>query len=77
MQGVWYRGSTAERAQRLGLRGWAKNRSDGRVEVVVAGAPDAVAELCGWLWEGPAGARVSGVTVEERTDAVQPGFRTL
>jgi acylphosphatase len=47
------------------------------VEVVAAGAPDAVAELCGWLWEGPAGAQVSGVTVEEWTQAVQPGFRTL
>ena len=77
VQGVWYRASTAEQAVRLSLRGWARNLPDGRVEVVVAGEPDRVAELCGWLWEGPSRARVSGVTVEEWNEPVAPGFQTL
>ncbi len=77
VQGVWYRATAAERAEQLQLRGWAKNLADGRVEVVVAGSPDAVAEMCRWLWAGPSGAQVAGVTVAEWTDIVGPGFRTL
>ena len=77
VQDVWYRASTAQRAQRLALRGWAKNLPDGRVEVVLAGRAEGIAALCGWLWEGPPGARVSGVTVEEWTAPVAAGFQTL
>ena len=74
VQGVWYRATAAKQAQQLELRGWAKNLADGQVEVVVAGPPSAVAQLCQWLWEGPAGAQVTGVTVAEWTEAVEPGF---
>ena len=77
VQGVWYRAAAANQAEQLSLRGWAKNLTDGRVEVLVAGDSDAVATLCGWLWEGPPGASVSGVTVEEFTDPVAAGFQTL
>ena len=77
VQGVWYRATTAQRAQELSLRGWAKNLPDGRVEVVIAGEPQAVARLSGWLWEGSPGAVVSGVSVEEWTEPVAPGFRTI
>lgn len=74
MQGVWYRATTCREAQRLELDGWAKNLSDGRVEVVAAGLHDAVAELCGWLWTGPPGATVESVIVEEWDEPVSAGF---
>ncbi len=74
VQGVWYRASTSKKAEQLALRGWARNLSGGRVEVVVAGSPDAVAEMCRWLWVGPSAAEVTGVTVLEWTAAVGPGF---
>ena len=41
VQGVFFRASTREQAQHLGLRGHAKNLADGSVEVLAAG--DAVA----------------------------------
>ena len=75
VQGVWYRAATARRAERLSLRGRVRNLVDGTVEVVAAGAPEAVAELCAWLWKGPSAADVSGVDVQEWTDPVEPGFR--
>ena len=77
VQGVWYRVTTARQAELLSLRGWVRNRVDGSVEVVAAGAPGAIAELCAWLWTGPSGARVSGVNVQEWTDPVEPGFPIL
>ncbi len=76
VQGVWYRASTAQQAERLSLRGWVKNLADGRVEVVIAGESRQVAKLCGWLWEGSPDASVSGVTVAEWNDSVAAGFQT-
>jgi acylphosphatase len=77
VQGVFFRASTAEQAARLALRGWVKNLPDGRVEVIAAGAAEAVDELIEWLWEGPRAAKVSGVTVEEWDGDPGTGFRTL
>jgi acylphosphatase len=74
VQGVFFRAATAEQAARLSLRGWARNLPDGRVEVVAAGAAEAVEQLVEWLWEGPPAARVSGVTVEEWSGDPGTGF---
>jgi acylphosphatase len=74
VQGVAYRAATAEQAARLQLDGWVKNLPDGRVEVVAAGEPTAIAALANWLWIGPPAARVSAVHVEEWTSSVPRGF---
>jgi acylphosphatase len=65
VQGVGYRASTAYEARRLGLSGWVRNRPDGTVEVAARGDGAAVDALIGWLAQGPRGARVTGVDVEE------------
>ena len=74
MQGVWYRAATSREAARLGLDGWAKNLSDGRVEVVAAGPHAAVTQLCSWLWSGSPEAIVESVTIEEWDEPVPAGF---
>lgn len=74
VQGVYYRASTAAQAQRLALRGWARNLPDGRVEVVAAGPTTALAELAAWLWKGPPAARVASVQVEQWDGAVPEAF---
>ena len=48
-------------AQRLGVRGIVRNRRDGSVEVVLAGAAQAVEDMCARLRIGPPGDRVDGV----------------
>ena len=64
VQGVFYRASTRNEAQRLGLTGYAKNLLDGRVEVVACGEKEAVETLRDWLRKGPAEAQVTGVACE-------------
>ncbi|MEO5625722.1 MAG: acylphosphatase [Dokdonella sp.] len=65
VQGVFFRASTERRARELGLTGLARNLSDGRVEVVASGTPQALANLQAWLQQGPPAARVDEV---ERTE---------
>lgn len=72
VQGVGFRAATAERARSLGLRGYAANLADGRVEIAVMGSTGAVEALLEWLEEGPPLARVRQ-TVSEATprDAIE------
>jgi acylphosphatase len=65
VQGVFFRASTVQEAQRLGLSGAATNLADGRVEVVAYGAPGKVRELAEWLESGPPMARVTGVESQD------------
>ena len=64
VQGVFFRASTRTRARELGLRGYAMNLADGRVEVVASGDDDALDQLAAWLRIGPSSARVDGVDRE-------------
>ena len=75
VQGVWVRASTQTEAGRLGLTGHAINLPDGRVEVLAAGPPTAVAELEAWLHGGPPLAKVTSVEVAlaSQTDIREPG----
>ncbi len=60
VQGVWFRKSTEEKARALGLRGWVRNLSDGRVELMAEGT--GAAELRRWVESGgPPTARVDWV----------------
>jgi len=65
VQGVWYRASTQEMANQLGLTGWARNLADGRVEVMAFGEKAKVIQLYDWLHEGPKRAKVLAVSLEE------------
>lgn len=76
VQGVFFRASTRARATELGLRGQAKNLSDGRVEVVACGVPAALDELEIWLRHGPPLAVVTGVESSEMTVTPVPNSFT-
>jgi acylphosphatase len=69
VQGVGYRWFVQKSAGELGLRGYARNLDDGRVEVYAAGPETKLAELAGLLYHGPRWADVRGV--EEQECAVQ------
>lgn len=64
VQGIGYRFFAKKAAIRLGLKGFVKNLSDGRVEVYAIGAAEALATLKTELGRGPRGASVANVTEE-------------
>lgn len=74
VQGVWFRASTRQRAEQLGLSGTVRNLSDGSVEVEACGEEGAVAALHEWLWQGPELAQVSDVRCEPLVQAPISGF---
>ena len=76
VQGVYFRAGAREQAQKLGLRGHARNLADGSVEVVAAGEPQAIDALEDWLHEGPPLARVERVERELFEGRIGEGFFT-
>lgn len=78
VQGVGYRAFCADIAMRMGVRGYAKNLPDGRVEVVGEGDEGTLRQFIDRLREGPAFARVDDVTFrwEQPTNAY-PGFEAI
>ena len=77
VQGVFFRASTRQKARELGLRGHARNLSDGRVEVLAVGDVQALEHLAEWLKHGPPHARVDALERIEADDGeAGPGFDT-
>lgn len=67
VQGVFFRDSTRELAESLGLTGYVRNLPDGRVEVVVEGEKDSVDRLTKWCHAGPSRAIVSSVEIHNES----------
>ncbi len=76
VQGVGYRYAMARKAAEFGVHGWVRNCSNGNVEAVVQGTPEAVAAVMVWARHGPSAARVERIEVEP-CEGEYEGFRTL
>lgn len=61
VQGVGFRAAARDRAVALGLAGWVRNLTDGRVEACATGDADALDALRAWLAHGPPAAGVERV----------------
>jgi len=68
VQGVGFRYFVFRQANRLGLTGWVRNLSDGRVEVEAQGDADRMQALEDALRSGPSHATVGGVDITEISD---------
>ena len=64
VQGVGFRWAAQGEAERLGVVGRVRNRTDGAVEVVAQGDRSALDAFSAWLERGPRQARVADVDVE-------------
>ena len=66
VQGVGFRNFTQLQAKQLGVKGYAKNLPNGKVEVVAEGDKTQLDALVAFLKKGPRYARVDSLEVEER-----------
>jgi acylphosphatase len=74
VQGVGFRYSVARAARTRGIAGTVRNRRDGAVEVVFEGDPEGVESLVRLCHDGPRGAEVERVDVEEEEPEGLDGF---
>ena len=61
VQGVFYRATAKEEADRLHITGWVKNTKDGHVEAVASGTQEAIDQFIAWCKKGPRRAEVTTV----------------
>jgi acylphosphatase len=64
VQGVFFRDSTRQKAQELGLHGYVKNTAEGDVEALFEGPKGSVDEMVRWCEEGPQHASVENVSAD-------------
>lgn len=74
VQGVGYRWWAVGQARRLGVDGWVRNRSDGAVEALAIGTPEALDGFAAACRQGPSAARVTTVLRSEAEDDGSRGF---
>ena len=75
VQGVFFRGSTQDEANRAGVDGWVRNLPDSGVEAVFEGAAEAVEQLVDFCRRGPQWAEVTRVEVREEAPEGERGFQ--
>ncbi len=63
VQGVFFRYTMEQVASKFKVTGWAKNRTDGKVEAVLEGTIENVEKVIEWSHHGPSGAVIENVEV--------------
>jgi acylphosphatase len=74
VQGVGFRAWVVREAWKLGLDGWARNRTDETVEIMAIGSGSAIDQLEDACRNGPPSAQVTSLSREEAPDDGSRGF---
>jgi len=74
VQGVGFRDWASDEALSRQLDGWIRNRSDGSVELLVAGTDESVQDMLRALTQGPPLAQVHNIDIHKETDLPPTGF---
>jgi acylphosphatase len=77
VQGVFFRDTVRRMAHSRGVAGWVANRSDGAVEAVFEGDPEAVESMLRFCRRGPERAVVDRVEESEQEPEGLEGFRIV
>ena len=65
VQGVWFRASTKQEAEKIGVTGWVKNTLDGEVEAIFQGTKEKIQLIIDWCHHGPLLSNVTNVIVKD------------
>lgn len=66
VQGVWFRATTKEKADKLGIKGWVRNTLDGNVEAIFEGEEKKIKEIIEWCNHGPPLAKVDDIKIKKQ-----------
>jgi acylphosphatase len=77
VQGVFFRASTKEAADRLGIDGQVKNLRDGSVWIAAEGEEGIMEAFIAWCRQGPPRASVSGLQLTEAPLQHYKGFEVV
>lgn len=75
VQGVFFRASTQETAQRLGVNGIVRNEPDGSVYIEAEGEAPALDQFTAWCRQGPSRARVVTFVMNDMNPKGYVGFK--
>jgi acylphosphatase len=67
VQGVWFRATTRQKAEQIGITGWVRNTRDGCVEAIFEGEENCVKEMIEWCHRGPPLAKIENVEVKNQS----------
>jgi acylphosphatase len=67
VQGVGFRYSTLNKAEELGITGWVRNISDGKVEIQASGEQQNLNTFIDWMKTGPTRAIIRTFSVSDIT----------
>ena len=65
VQGVGFRYSTKQRANKLGLTGFVQNQQDESIYIEIEGPKDVVDKFIAWCRRGPTWSRVEKVDIRQ------------
>lgn len=75
VQGVGFRAYVRSKARKLGLTGWVRNLSDGRVEAIAQGEKEKIMRLISYCKRGPFFSKPTNIVVDwEDQSEVFPEF---
>ncbi|PJE50486.1 MAG: acylphosphatase [Candidatus Yanofskybacteria bacterium CG10_big_fil_rev_8_21_14_0_10_36_16] len=74
VQTVGFRYSAKQKADELGINGFASNEQDGSVHIEVEGTLEKIEEFIKWCQQGPTNAKVENLTSEEGKIKNYQGF---
>lgn len=77
VQGILFRKFIEENANRIGIRGFVRNRDDGKVEVLIEGRDEKVLEMLEICKTGNVHAKVREIEIKELPNQSFEGFRIL
>ncbi len=78
VQGVFFRSSLKATCDRLGVKGWVKNKPDGNLEALLQGQEEELEEVIRWCKRGPERAEVSRVESHDlHSDVVRGNFEIV
>lgn len=77
VQGIFYRVTAKEEAEKLGIKGFAKNEEDGSVYIEAEGEGENLDKFINWCQKGPPLAKVEKVEVTESPLKNFSGFKVF